>query len=59
MRDPFIAEIRRIRRKIDKQIEKNPKAFHERLKEIEARHTGRLVDMQLRPVRRGSADGRG
>jgi hypothetical protein len=41
-RDPIIDEVRRVRREIDEERTRNPKAYAKRLKEIEAKFAGRV-----------------
>jgi hypothetical protein len=56
MRDPIIAEVRRVRRKLDKLYEEHPEEFRARLKATEEKYKDLLVDLQLRPIR-GVASG--
>jgi len=55
MRDPFIAEIRKIRSKMYKEFEKDPDAFWARIKAIEEKHKDRLVRLKPRRLSKSAA----
>ncbi len=50
MKDPFVSEIRKSRRKLDRLMERDPDALKVRLQATEEKYKDLMVDLNLRPV---------
>jgi hypothetical protein len=52
MKDPFVAEIRKIRNKLNRLIEKHPEQFEARMQAIREQYKDRLVRLGPRRIKK-------